>query len=42
MQARATEFSEALGFDVRTPAGRVRLVLALGLRRLATTRFDGA
>ena len=39
LQAQATKFSEALGFDVRSPQGRLRLALALKLHRLATTRF---
>ena len=40
VQARAEQYSTALGFDIRSPRGRVRLSLALALRRLATTRFD--
>ncbi len=40
LQARTAELSEALGFDLRTPAGRVRLSDALRLHRLATARFD--
>jgi hypothetical protein len=40
MQARAADLADALGFDPRTPAGRVRLSDALRLHRLATTRFD--
>lgn len=40
VQARAAQFSEDLGFDLRSPQGRVRLSLALALYRLATTRFD--
>ncbi len=40
VQARAAQYSDALGFDIRTPRGRVRLSLALSLHRLATTRFD--
>ena len=40
VQAKAAQFSEALGFDLRSPQGRVRLAIALALYRLATTRFD--
>ncbi|WP_245741376.1 CdaR family protein [Herbiconiux ginsengi] len=40
MQARAADLAEALGFDPRTPAGRIRLSDALRLHRLATARFD--
>lgn len=40
VQARAEQYSTALGFDIRSPRGRVRLSLALALHRLATTRFD--
>ncbi|WP_382308103.1 helix-turn-helix domain-containing protein [Herbiconiux sp. UC225_62] len=40
MQARAADLAEALGFDPRTPSGRVRLSDALRLHRLATARFD--
>lgn len=40
LQARVAELSQAVGFDIRTPAGRTRLALALHLHRLATTRFD--
>ncbi|NWL09996.1 hypothetical protein DM793_01580 [Paenarthrobacter nitroguajacolicus] len=40
VQSRAAELSDALAFDIRTPAGRVRLTLALALFRLATNRFD--
>jgi hypothetical protein len=40
VQARAAQYSEALGFDIRSPRGRVRLSLALSAHRLATTRFD--
>jgi hypothetical protein len=39
MQGRVTELSDRLGFDVRSPDGRVRLALAIRLYRLATTRF---
>lgn len=39
VQVRAAQYSEALGFDIRTPRGRVRLSLALSLHRLATARF---
>ncbi|RCG28297.1 PucR family transcriptional regulator [Sphaerisporangium album] len=40
VQAKAAEFSAALGYDLRTPAGRVRLTLALTLWQLASNRFD--
>ena len=40
VQARTATFSQEMGFDVRSPQGRVRLSLALALYRLATTRFD--
>jgi hypothetical protein len=40
VQHRAGEFSTALGFDIRTPQGRVRLTLALALFLLATNTFD--
>ncbi|WP_079582665.1 helix-turn-helix domain-containing protein [Arthrobacter sp. 31Cvi3.1E] len=40
VQHRAAEFSTALGFDIRTPQGRVRLTLALALFLLATNNFD--
>lgn len=40
VQSRAAELSTGLAFDIRTPAGRVRLTLALSLFRLATNRFD--
>jgi len=40
IQNRASEFTSALGFDIRTPSGRVRLTLALTLFLLATNRFD--
>lgn len=40
VQNRAAEFTAALGFDIRTPAGRVRLTLALTLFQLATNKFD--
>ncbi|MGA1835989.1 helix-turn-helix domain-containing protein [Herbiconiux sp. 11R-BC] len=40
LQARTAELSEALGFDLRTSAGRVRLSDALRLHRLATAWFD--
>ena len=39
MQGRVAELSDRLGFDLRSPDGRVRLALALRLYRLATTRF---
>ena len=40
VQARTAQFSDELGFDLRSPQGRVRLSLAFALYRLATTRFD--
>lgn len=40
VQARAGHYSDALGFDIRSPRGRVRLSLAMSVHRLATTRFD--
>jgi hypothetical protein len=40
VQAKAADFAHALGFDLRSPQGRVRLSLNLALRRLATNRFD--
>ncbi|MEU9885493.1 hypothetical protein [Sphaerisporangium sp. NPDC051011] len=40
VQARAAEYSAALGYDLRTSPGRVRLTLALTLWQLATNRFD--
>ncbi|HEY4266962.1 MAG TPA: helix-turn-helix domain-containing protein, partial [Galbitalea sp.] len=36
LQAHVIEWNAALGFDLRSPAGRVRLALALRLYRLAT------
>lgn len=39
LQAQAAKCSTALGFDVRSPQGRLRLALALKLHRLAITRF---
>lgn len=39
LQAQAAKCSTALGFDVRSPRGRLRLALALKLHRLAITRF---
>ena len=39
MQARVAELSDRLGFDVRSSDGRVRLILAIRLYRLATTQF---
>jgi hypothetical protein len=39
VQARAAEYSTALGFDIRTAAGRVRLSLVLTLWRLAGATF---
>ena len=40
LQAHAAEWSTALGFDVRSPEGRVRLALALRLFRLARYSAD--
>lgn len=40
VQAHVAYYGEALGFDLRTPRGRVRLSLALSALRLATRRFD--
>lgn len=40
VQAKASDFAQALGFDLRSPHGRVRLSLNLALQRLATNRFD--
>ncbi|WP_291052653.1 helix-turn-helix domain-containing protein [Herbiconiux sp.] len=40
VQAKVTALEHSLGFDVRTPRGRVRLTLALALHRLAQNRFD--
>lgn len=40
VQTRADQYSHALGFDIRSPRGRVRLALALALHRLETSRFD--
>jgi sugar diacid utilization regulator len=40
LQSRATEISADLGFDIRSPSGRTRLVLALRLYLLETNRFD--
>lgn len=42
VQTRAGQYSDALGFDIRSPRGRVRLSLALAMHRLETTRFDRA
>ena len=39
VQSRAADYSTALGFDIRTAPGRVRLSLVLTLYRLATTTF---
>lgn len=39
VQNRAADYSTALGFDIRTATGRVRLSLVLTLYRLATTTF---
>lgn len=40
VQTKVTALEHSLGFDVRTPRGRVRLTLALALHRLAQNRFD--
>jgi hypothetical protein len=40
LQARTAELSETLGYDVRSPAGRTRLALALRLHLFATSRFE--
>ena len=40
LQAHAAEWGTALGFDVRSPEGRVRLALALRLHRLARYSAD--
>jgi hypothetical protein len=40
LQAHAAEWTTALGFDVRSPEGRVRLALALRLYRLARYSAD--
>ncbi|SKA96311.1 PucR C-terminal helix-turn-helix domain-containing protein [Agreia bicolorata] len=40
VQTKVAHVTQSLGFDTHTPAGRVRLTLALALHRLATTRFD--
>jgi hypothetical protein len=39
VQSRTAEYSQALGFDILTAAGRVRLSLVLTLFRLSTTTF---
>lgn len=39
VQSRAADYSAALGFDLRTVPGRVRLSLVLTLYRLSTTTF---
>jgi len=39
VQSRVADYSAALGFDLRTAPGRVRLSLVLALYRLATTTF---
>ena len=39
VQSRAADYSAALGFDLRTAPGRVRLSLVLTLYRLGTTTF---
>ena len=40
VQSRAADYSQGLGFNILTAAGRVRLSLVLTLFRLATTRFS--
>ncbi len=40
LQAHAIELSESLGFDIRTPAGRMRLSLVLALNTFLASRFD--
>ncbi|WP_440710943.1 helix-turn-helix domain-containing protein [Herbiconiux sp. YIM B11900] len=40
VQAKLTSLEHALGFDPRTPRGRVRLALTLALHRLCHARFD--
>jgi PucR C-terminal helix-turn-helix domain len=40
LQAKVAELSSALGFDLRSPAGRTRLSLALRLYLLDTNHFD--
>ncbi|MEP6560947.1 MAG: alpha/beta hydrolase [Nakamurella sp.] len=42
LRARVAELSAGLGYDIRKPAGRTRLSLALSLYLLATNRFDPA
>jgi hypothetical protein len=39
VQSRTADYSTALGFDIRTAPGRVRLSLVLTLFRLSTTTF---
>jgi hypothetical protein len=39
VQSRTADYSQALGFDILTAAGRVRLSLVLTLFRLSTTTF---
>jgi hypothetical protein len=39
VQSRTADYSQALGFDILTAAGRVRLSLVLTLFRLSTTAF---
>ncbi len=39
VQSRTAEYSQALGFDILSAAGRVRLSLVLTLFRLSTTTF---
>lgn len=40
LQAEVRRISNALGFDVRSSEGRLRLALALKLHRLSSARFD--
>ncbi|MER3388028.1 MAG: helix-turn-helix domain-containing protein [Microcella pacifica] len=40
VQARLSDVAQRLGYDIRSPRGRVRLSLALAQRRLADTRFE--
>ncbi|BDZ48887.1 hypothetical protein GCM10025867_11280 [Frondihabitans sucicola] len=40
VQAHLAYYGDRLGFDLRTPRGRVRLSLALSVLRLTTRRFD--
>lgn len=40
IQARATDLSLSLGYEIPTAAGRTRLAIALSLYRLSTNRFS--